>query len=708
VTSGEPAIDQTAALPHRHSSVLASLRAGVGAGALVVVLAASLESWCGVAYLSGLYAGLGTGVLPALFASWVIVASLTLIPALWAAWPLGRRRWFRRVARAGLPLAAVAALALLADSRQRALPRPAALSSERVTDEALLRELGALSEIAARLPLPRRSPPLGVAAPVTCAQPPDQSPVTVIATFLDRRRLTPRLRCFQGTELGTVVLELRDLLLRRAARAPLELELVSGHQTLGTRHAWLDAFKLRPGLDGVCHGSTCISPWQLLFQGAFSTYRPLAFIPDLQFGVAPEALRENVRAPAGSGVEGLTRVTTRSYAIDLAARQPAWTALARMRRSQVPVTQHALERAERDAESYVLSAQLPDGRFRYTLDPMTAAADTQGFNLPRQAGTALVLCELGRSAQAPVAIERSLAAFEPFVHAHGALLAARLDPAAPVARLGDSALPLVSMLACAQERPLALGPSTAGLARLILHLQRPEGSFAPGLDWAEGTAIDGAEPLYAAGQAVMALVLLEHRQTTHPTASLPPYDEVHEAVERAMQYYAHDYWSHPLRDFFFLEENWHCLAARAALGVHRHPDYEQFCLDYVRFKSRLILDSEDGTPPEFDGGFGFGHLVPPHNTGAAGFGEALAAAIEILEARDQDAVGEKLLLGRVLGFLLRQQWSSENCFACATRQVIGGMSEHTHSAVTRIDFAQHAWAALGHGRRVLAANLPLD
>jgi hypothetical protein len=99
-------------------------------------------------------------------------------------------------------------------------------------------------------------------------------------------------------------------------------------------------------------------------------------------------------------------------------------------------------------------------------------------------------------------------------------------------------------------------------------------------------------------------------------------------------------------------------------------------------------------------------LVPPHNTGAAGFGEALAAAIAILEARDEGAAAEKLLLGRVLGFLLRQQWSAENCFACASRQVIGGMSEHTHSAVTRIDFAQHLWAALGHGRRVLEGTLP--
>jgi hypothetical protein len=173
-----------------------------------------------------------------------------------------------------------------------------------------------------------------------------------------------------------------------------------------------------------------------------------------------------------------------------------------------------------------------------------------------------------------------------------------------------------------------------------------------------------------------------------------------------MRYFADEYWSHPLRDFFFIEENWHCLAARAALDVHRHRGYEDFCADYVRFKARLILTREEGVDADFDGGFGFGNLIPPHNTGAAGFGEALAALIPILEARGAPADAEKRLLARVLGFLLRQQWSRDNCFACATRAVIGGMSEHTHSALTRIDFAQHAWAALGHGGRALGDALP--
>jgi hypothetical protein len=450
-------------------------------------------------------------------------------------------------------------------------------------------------------------------------------------------------------------------------------------------------------------------PWQLLAQGSFSNHRPVSFIPDFQFGADPESLRQAVGAAPGPGLSGLTRLTTSSYVIDLAARKPRLTALARMRRRDVALTARNLERAERAAERYVLKAQLPDGKFRYTLDPFTGASDALSFNLPRQAGTTLALCELGESSK-PVkrAIARSLAAFRPFERRRGELVALTLDPGANLARLGDSALPLVSMLACSGRLGATLEPSVGGLARLMLALQRPDGGFSPAFDLERGEATSGPEPLYASGQALLALILIEQRQASQPVSELPEITLVRAAVERSMSYFATRYWSHPLADFFFLEENWHCLAARAALSVHRHRGYEDFCWSYVRFKSRLILEREQGVDADFDGGFGFGNVVPPHNTGAAGFGEALAAAVAVRRAQGESVAAEERLLGRVMGFLLRQQWSPDNCFACAGRDVIGGMSEHTHSALTRIDFAQHEWAALGHGARVLGMSAVKD
>jgi hypothetical protein len=679
----------------------------LGSAVLAAGAALTLELTCGLSYLAGSYEGLGSGVVPALLAVWAVLASLTLPLALWAVWPVMRHPAARSGLRIGVPVVLALGAALAAYSRALSRLTPSACSVAAVSDRELAERLSALAELATALPPPSvRLGALVSDAPVECSRPPADAPVTLVATFFERSSSAAVLHCYQGADLGAALGELRVSLEASAVRGPVDVEVVSGTQTLPGRHGWLDAFKLRPGLDGVCQGARCVLPWQLLVEGAFSTYRPLAFIPDLQFGVAPEQLRKWVSAPVVPGVVGLTRLATRSFSIDLGAARPQLTALTRMRRSEVPLTSSALDRAERDAEGYVLAAQLPDGRFRYTLDPITGESDHVGFNLARQAGTTLVLCELGRPTRRNrAAVGKSLASFRPFLREGPELSVLTSDASSSVARIGESALPLVSMLACAAEQRAPLPAATGGLARLLLRLQRADGGFAPALDWQKGQPLDGTEPLYASGQAVLALVLLEQWQATHASAELPPRAVLHEALGRAMDYFAGAYWSHPLRDFFFLEENWHCLAARAALDVHRHSGYEQFCLDYVRFKARLILEREDGVAPDFDGGFGFGSLIPPHNTGAAGFGEAMAAAIPIMEARGRSTADEASSLRRVMGFLLRQQWSRDNCTFCATPDVIGGMSEHTHSSLTRIDFAQHAWAALGHGRRALGAPL---
>jgi len=175
---------------------------------------------------------------------------------------------------------------------------------------------------------------------------------------------------------------------------------------------------------------------------------------------------------------------------------------------------------------------------------------------------------------------------------------------------------------------------------------------------------------------------------------------VREVVERAMVHTAEGYWPPFLRRFFFLEENWHCLAARAALAHHRHDGYQRFCLDYVASRRRFLLGDEVAAAHR--GGLGFGNLVPPQSTPTAGHGEALAAAIAVRLARGEDPAAERADLRRALAFLLRHQWRAEDCFACvAPERVAGGFSESIASPAIRIDYVQHAWAALGHGGRAL-------
>ncbi|MEY4545476.1 MAG: hypothetical protein RL685_1671 [Pseudomonadota bacterium] len=684
------------------------VRSIAGAVGLAVWALASVEGWSALAYLSALHGDLGRGTLAAALAVWVLLSALPLTWSLWALRPAldpGLLRLPSTWALAALVTLSCALMALSSHDAARATPT--ALAS--LSDAQLSSALHSLGDVASRLRPGHASGALPSARSMSCSSSPEAVPVTLLVSFVPTlaEAARPELQsaCLQGDRIETVLVGLRQLLVKSARRGPLWLDWVSGVQPLSGRHSWIDALRMRPGLDGVCASARCLTPGQLLTGGSFSTYRPVSFIPDFQFGVDPAQLREALGAGAGAGLGQLLRVETRSYELRLDTEGVVVTPLLRLRRRDVPLTRATLARAGRAAQGHLLAALLPNGRFRYTLEPFSGAADTEGFNLARQAGALLVLCELGdQSETVRHAIEQASSAFAPFERQAGEIVAFTTDPSAAVARLGESTLPLASLVYCTR-RVSALPPAAAGLARLLLALQRPDGGFWPALDLSSAEVQPGPEPLYATGQAVLALVLLEERQRAQFDPTLPTVERLHDAVERAMSYIANDYWSHPLRDFFYLEENWHCLAARAALPVHRHAGYEEFCLRYVRFKARLILEREQGADPDFDGGFGFGNLVPPHNTGAAGFGEALAAALA-LERPSDGSPANRELLGKVLGFLLRQQWSEENCGACATSAVIGGMSEHTHSLLTRIDFAQHAWAALGHGAEALGSSLP--
>jgi hypothetical protein len=348
-----------------------------------------------------------------------------------------------------------------------------------------------------------------------------------------------------------------------------------------------------------------------------------------------------------------------------------------------------------------LAAQRPEGSFRYLLDPFSGRTDDRAVNLPRQAGTLFALCELLPSPETTLAATRGLAQLESFEKRAGTVSALSDDPA--LAELGRTALPLIAFVTCREHVGDRHDALIGRLAKYMLAMQRPNGSFFPQMELPQGTPSGRHEPLYAAGQAVLSLVLVEQLRRDHPRPQWPAKILLASAVSRAMAHYGRVYWPRPLRSLFYLEENWHCLAARAALGSHRDDEYEKFCLDYVRFKQRLILEAQSGTSPEHVGGYGLSNMFPPHSTATAGFGEALAAAIAVAHKRGLDLHEQQTTLRSVLGFVVRQQWTTQNCFACAANaEAVGGFSESAASPSIRIDYVQHAMAALGHGRRALA------
>lgn len=707
------------AIVHALTALMAALRAGALAPVWRTLSAVSLVflAWClwqviaTATYVATLYGTLGRGIAAALGIALAVVVLFTLPVACWG---LACTKWRaspRRAALAALLAGTLAAACLWrsgAEARTRPLP----------TEGARPIELSAA--IAANLPERRRSPTpesgelpsLDPAGPAHCEHPPTGGGrrATLIVRYLaaGAEGVETRTRCLQG-DAGRLPAELGTLVGAEALWGPVKIDWIVAARALVPRPFSIEGLELRPGLDGVCLGGRCLMPWQLVLGDQFDAITPLPFIPDFRFGFAPAAVRGALGADAEAGVRALTAIEVVSLVLD---RKGQLHRLRRLREPAPALDADRLARAALGAERHVAGAQREDGAFPHALDPVTGRAASGRATLPRQAGTTLAMCELGRDRERVARVaRRSLAAMSRFERRSGELSGLVRETGGSWAGLGQNALPLIAFLACREHVGDEFDGLSARLGRLLLALQRADGGFHPGFDLQRARVVPGPVPLFASGQAVFALSLLEkrasHAAAEVGAAGVPSHEEVRDAVERAMNHFAGDYWDHPLRDFFFIEENWHCLAARASLGHHRNDGYERFCLDYAAFHSRYSLDEHSDVSDDFVGGFGFGNLFPPQNTPTAGFGETLAAAMAIKAARGADLAADRRVLERTLRFLVRQQWNEWTCFACARpRRIAGGFSKSMSSPSLRIDYTQHAWSAIGHGAPWL--HLPGD
>jgi hypothetical protein len=92
------------------------------------------------------------------------------------------------------------------------------------------------------------------------------------------------------------------------------------------------------------------------------------------------------------------------------------------------------------------------------------------------------------------------------------------------ASLGDTALPLIAYLTCRPRTGPAHDELIARLGKFLLAMQRPDGGFHPRYDLDAGAPIPGPDPMYAAGQAVYALALLEGMLAEQPHPDARPRD----------------------------------------------------------------------------------------------------------------------------------------------------------------------------------------
>lgn len=649
-------------------------------------------------YVQRLYGGIGDAVIAAA-AAISCIAILFTVP--FAAFAFASTRGVTTPQRRKIPVPAaiflmIAAAFLLAAKGHAARAEPVLEDSP---------SIAATLAAATKDLAPATGPALPVTSvdPAQCAMPPAEAAVTLLVSLGNAEQA--RSLCLQADTLDEAAPLLRATLAARA-NTPVLVDVVLGVQAIpGDTGPFLGTVALRPGLDGVCRGRACLAPWQLVMRDAFTKFAATKTFQTSLGLSAPFVQR--LLGFQDDDFRGLDRLETKSFAI---LANGAVVPLDRMREAPAPLTRATLKSGMRRSIQYVENAQEEDGRFRYLVDPLSGKVTFADFSVPRQAGTTLILCEANAlSAKAAGVARKSLdmlADIERVVNDGGTAdgvdgdMGGMVYPKGadrPIA-LGSTALSMVAFLACRPVVGNRFDALIARMGRALLAMQRADGGFHPSLDGKTGLARPGRDPLYAAGQSILALVLWEKAQGL---TEAPPAD-VGTRIDRAMDFFAKDYWNIPLYDFFFLEENWHCLAAREALTQHRRDAYERFCLDYIDMKARLILDRDSGVAQDFVGAYGFGALFPPHHTATAGFGEAQAAAIAVMDARGDDASLQRARLKEVLAYLLRHQWTEKNCYACSEKlSVSGGFSENVASPTIRIDYTQHTLAAMFHGSQVV-------
>lgn len=679
-------------VPHPRLATIA-WRIVLWLGATVLAIYTIGMGWTGV-YLIAIYGRLGQGMAAGALAATSCLWLFTL-PMSMRAWRLVGPGWRWRRRQVAGTVAVVIAFATAGYFSVRAKP---------------LVELDAETIAATfddRLPslhdsLPPRRPTTVLTEPVTCP-PAEPGHVHVIVSYDEQASSDARGACHL-LRADTLHEELDQLVRSWPDPSVAKIDIVTHSRPATTvlTPPWLRALALRAGADGACLGSTCLAPWQLVARNAFTQFRPIPQIPDLRLGTDLRSLYDTLALPVlrrgdrALGPEQLRVIETTSLRW---RPHHGFEPLARLHSVPSAPTATAIADAGRRAQGYILRAQAADGVFRYLLDPASNKPGRPQLNVARQAGTTLALCELGdRTRAVDVAIERALAALAAQRQALGShvVLITKKDR---VAHLGSSALPLIAMLSCRARVGDRFDELIGELGQTLLAVQRDDGGFFAKLE-RSGEVRPGPDSLYAYGQAVMALVLLEGQ--TDPDPTWPARERVVASVERAMDHVSGPYWDHTGATFFFTEENWHCLAARAALSHHRHAGYERFCRDYVRYQARFLLDEASGVDKPYEGGHGFGNLFPPHNTPTAGLLEATAAAAALALADGVEPTFERAVIEPAAAFLLAQQWRREDCFACADPEAIdGAFSQAMTLPAVRIDYVQHAWAGLVHAGRIV-------
>jgi hypothetical protein len=264
-----------------------------------------------------------------------------------------------------------------------------------------------------------------------------------------------------------------------------------------------------------------------------------------------------------------------------------------------------------------------------------------------------------------------------------------------VAKLGSTALALVALYSYVRHTgDRTLLPRARRLVAHLLRQQKKNGDFYHRYLVGARRPDPEARTMFYSEEATLALVLGFRVTGEH---------RLLQAARRALDFLTHDkYRAFFLGWFVYGPDHWTCIAAQQAWPELKKPRYVDFCRGYAAFIGRIQYQPGTWDNEDFVGHYGVGALMVPQAPAAAGFSEAIVSTLELSRHHGLSTAALERQLRLGLAALTRDQLRADNCWICRNPdRAVGGFRRSLVEPEMRIDFTQHAVAALARGAAAL-------
>lgn len=557
----------------------------------------------------------------------------------------------------------------------------------------------------------------------------------VLVSVLEGGRIRARITSHGSTVAGAVRAAAEELRRhsslgrlseeqRTTARLKVDVVVGRGPLAAGSVAGGLArALGLHPGLEGMgvtldppgapVAGETrelVLAPDEVYLFEFFGSYRPLAYIPELALGFdferADMTLAKLAGLPAGgygSAERTYFRLRADSFVErPLADRAEGPLPLVRGLPPPPPLTAESLRAGAIDGGRYLVAHLAQNGRYVYERDLTTGKGTDPGqpgpYSIPRHAGTTYFLAELYRLTREEFLrepIERAFAHLQELIAAGGCAgtlpdggrFACVIDRGQTSAHLGSTALTVVALA----EYQRATGdaryePLARELTAWILHMQRPDGSFAHVYDVPRAVKDEQTQLFFYAGESALALARMHV-----VTGDVRYRDAAARALDALIGWY--DFF---LGGFFYGEEHWTCIAAEAVYPAVHKDSYRRFCSGYAAFlRTQQPLPGELRDQEDWAGSYNFTPFLVPQNTPAGSRTESMISAYLLGTYDDQPEPAIRAQIEAALRYALGQQIRAESDFyAARDMTAIGAVPGTPIDRSVRIDYVQHVCSAM--------------